>query len=173
MKKFALICDSEHEFEGWFQDADAIKAQAKKGFIDCPYCGSVVVRKQLSAPNLASPKTRSRLPSAPENSPETSVQPETKQTALASNAAKPAAQIAGPDAAMHQAAFRAAVQQLRKTIETEFTDVGSNFADEARKIHYGEREQANIYGTCTRQETEELLDEGVEITPLPSLPPEH
>ncbi len=72
-----------------------------------------------------------------------------------------------------QAAFRQAMHQLRKTIETEFTDVGSGFAEEARKIHYGEAEHSNIYGTCTRQETEELLDEGVEILPLPELLPEH
>ncbi|MGB1474567.1 MAG: DUF1178 family protein, partial [Candidatus Puniceispirillaceae bacterium] len=37
MKKFALICENSHEFEGWFASADAVKEQAAKGLIDCPY----------------------------------------------------------------------------------------------------------------------------------------
>jgi hypothetical protein len=79
----------------------------------------------------------------------------------------------GQAAAAYHSALRYAVQQLRKTIETDFTNVGANFAEKAREIHYGETEEANIYGTCTKEETEELLDEGVEIMSLPELPPDH
>ena len=83
----------------------------------------------------------------------------------------PAGNPAG--AAAYHTALRMAAQQLRKTVESQFTNVGDKFAEEARKIHNGEAEENNIYGTCTRQETEELLEEGVEIMPLPDLPPEH
>ena len=195
MKKFALICENRHEFEGWFSDAEAVRVQAANGLIDCPYCGSLQVQKQLSAPHLSTPKTKARMdkarfdkevaetaaanagdiaapvtpPAAKPGMPGMPALP----TAAPSSSVNPASAPSGAAAMAHQAAFRQAVQQLRKTIETEFTNVGDGFAEEARKIHYGEAEHSNIYGTCTKQETEELLDEGVEILPLPELLPEH
>jgi hypothetical protein len=160
MKKFALICENSHEFEGWFASADALGEQAAKGLIDCPYCGSLEVKKQLSAPNLSTPKTKSAPVAGIEDKKPVSA---------------PAAVMASgsPEGAAYHTALRMAVQQLRKTVLSEFTNVGDKFAEEARKIHKGEAEENNIYGTCTRQETEELLEEGVDIMPLPDLPPEH
>ena len=61
MKKFALMCENRHEFEGWFSDAAAVRVQADNGLIDCPFCGSLQVQKQLSAPNLSTPKTHARI----------------------------------------------------------------------------------------------------------------
>lgn len=171
MKKFALICENAHEFEGWFTSSDAVLLQSKKGLIDCPYCGTVNVHKQLAAPNLSTPKTKARqepdmatLAGADKTSP-----------APTQAAASPisAGASSGQAALAYHSALRHAVKQLRKTIETDFTDVGENFAEKAREIHYGEAEKANIYGTCTKEETEELLDEGVEIMPLPDLPTDH
>lgn len=194
MKKFALMCENRHEFEGWFSDAAAVRVQADNGLIDCPFCGSLQVQKQLSAPNLSTPKTQARINKAriDKEAAETpasttgdmansnsgsgaaAVPPAPNPGLADSPASAPALVKPGGAAVMaQQAAFRQAIQQLRKKIETEFTDVGDGFAEEARKIHYGEAEHSNIYGTCTKQETEELLDEGVEILPLPELPPEH
>ena len=192
MKKFALICENEHEFEGWFASSDAVLLQSKKGLIDCPYCGSVNVEKQLAAPNLSTPKTKARLQAdmakvaGAEETPAPPTQAPTQVPAPASTSTQvpaptpapaPAMQAGAPSggqaAAAYHSALRYAVQQLRKTIETDFTNVGANFAEKAREIHYGEAEEANIYGTCTKEETEELLDEGVEIMPLPDLPPDH
>ena len=188
MKKFALICENEHEFEGWFASSDAVLLQSKKGLIDCPYCGSVNVEKQLAAPNLSTPKTKARQQADMANlaGAEETPAPPTQAPAPASTSTQvpaptpapaPAMQAGAPSggqaAAAHHSALRYAVQQLRKTIETDFTNVGANFAEKAREIHYGEAEEANIYGTCTKEETEELLDEGVEIMPLPDLPPDH
>ena len=191
MKKFALMCENRHEFEGWFCDAAAVRVQAENGLIDCPFCGSLQVQKQLSAPNLSTSKTQARIDKARIDK-EAAETPASKTGEMANSnsgsgaaavppapnpappASAPALVKSGGAAVMaQQAAFRQAIQQLRKTIETEFTDVGDGFAEEARKIHYGEAEHSNIYGTCTKQETEELLDEGVEILPLPELPPEH
>jgi hypothetical protein len=191
MKKFALICENEHEFEGWFASSDAVLLQSKKGLIDCPYCGSVNVEKQLAAPNLSTPKTKARQQAdmanlaGAEETPAPPTQAPTQVPAPASTSTQvpaptpapaPAMQAGAPTgqaAAAYHSALRYAVQQLRKTIETDFTNVGANFAEKAREIHYGEAEEANIYGTCTKEETEELLDEGVEIMPLPDLPPDH
>ena len=192
MKKFALRCENRHEFEGWFSDAAAVRAQAENGLIDCPFCGSLQVQKQLSSPNLSTPKTQARIDKARidkeaaeiaasktgdmanSGSGAAAVPPAPNPASPALPASAPALiEPSGAAVMAQQAAFRQAIQQLRKTIETEFTDVGDGFAEEARKIHYGEAEHSNIYGTCTKQETEELLDEGVEILPLPELPPEH
>ena len=170
MKKFELKCENSHEFEGWFASADAVVEQASKGLIDCPYCGSLEVKKQLSAPNLSTPKTKARIAQkAVQIAPDTKI--EDKKPVSAPSAVMPAGNSAG--AAAYHTALRMAVQQLRKTVESQFTNVGDKFAEEARKIHNGKAEENNIYGTCTRQETEELLEEGVEIMPLPDLPPEH
>ena len=172
MKKFALICENEHEFEGWFASSDAVLLQSKKGLIDCPYCGSVNVEKQLAAPNLSTPKTKVRQQAdmaklaGAEETPAPPIQALTP-------AMQAGAPTGGQAVATYHSALRYAVQQLRKTIETDFTNVGENFAEKAREIHYGEAEEANIFGTCTKEETEELLDEGVEIMSLPELPPDH
>lgn len=176
MKKFALICDSEHEFDGWFKDAEAVKSQAASGLIDCPYCGSIKVHKQLSAPNLSTPKTKARIKDAPVPS---DIQKQVSDTKGPQINPPSGAMMAGQNekagaaALAYNTALQAAMRQLRKTIETEFKNVGADFAEEARKIHYGESEQENIYGTCSKQETEELIEEGIEILPLPLLPPEH
>ena len=69
--------------------------------------------------------------------------------------------------------MRNAVRALHKKIRTEFTDVGEKFAEEARKIQEGTSEEQNIYGTCTAEEHRELTEDGIEILPLPELPPEH
>jgi len=61
MKKFSLGCEYDHEFEGWFADADAIHQQLQAGLLDCPYCGSTNLEKRLSSPNLSTPKTKSRV----------------------------------------------------------------------------------------------------------------
>ena len=170
MKKFALICENSHEFEGWFANSDAVADQAAKGLIDCPYCGSLEVKKQLSAPNLSTPKTKARIAEkAVQTASDTRI--EDKKPVSAPAAVMPAGNPAG--AAAYHMALRMAVQQLRQTVESQFTNVGDKFAEEARKIHNGEAEENNIYGTCTKQETDELLEEGVEIMPLPDLPPEH
>ena len=58
MIKYQLVCDAEHEFEGWFGDSAAFETQSKSGLLSCPVCGSDHVRRALMAPNLASPKTR-------------------------------------------------------------------------------------------------------------------
>ena len=56
---------------------------------------------------------------------------------------------------------------LRKYIQEHAEYVGPNFAEEARKIHYGETSDRHIYGEATHKEAQELIDEGVDVAPLP------
>ena len=57
--------------------------------------------------------------------------------------------------------------KINEYIKTNFEDVGSQFADQALKMHYGELEERNIKGTATMQEAINLKEEGVDIIPLP------
>ena len=194
MIKYQLICDLTHEFEGWFQTGAAFDAQNQAGLVTCPVCDSVKVRRALMTPNLASPKRRRddvrRLPMAETghqahhqahhqagtNAP--SSQAVSGQTASAHVAAskpdpsKPASAQATPS----QAALGEAIAQLRqlqRKVKSECRDVGTDFATEVRKMHYGDSEPENIYGHSSAEERESLADEGIDIVTLPWLPPEH
>jgi len=195
MIKYQLICDLTHEFEGWFQTGAAFDAQNEAGLITCPVCDSVKVRRALMTPNLASPKRRRddvrRLPMAEAghqahhqagtNAP--SSQAASGQTSSAHVAAskpdpsKPASAQATPSKpAPSQAALGEAIAQLRqlqRKVKSECRDVGTEFATEVRKMHYGDSEPENIYGHSSAEERESLADEGIDIVTLPWLPPEH
>lgn len=57
MIRYALICDHDHGFEAWFGSSADYDAQAERGLIECPVCGSGVIRKQIMAPAVAGTKT--------------------------------------------------------------------------------------------------------------------
>jgi hypothetical protein len=67
---------------------------------------------------------------------------------------------------VEQAEFLKALRHVLTHTE----DVGSRFAEEARRMHYGELEARNIRGQTSVREAAELMDEGIEIMPLPLLP---
>ena len=169
MIKYQLICDQNHEFEGWFQASAAFDAQAESGLLRCPLCDSDQVKRSLMTPNLASPKRRKAI-----------------EPPLADPAPKPAdpapanptlLQQLVPSIKSEQAqAFGAALaelRQLQQKITKDCRDVGDNFAEEARKIHYGEAEAEGIYGWTTHEEREALEDEGIDVLDMPWLPPDH
>jgi hypothetical protein len=63
--------------------------------------------------------------------------------------------------------MQAAWMQMVRHVMANTEDVGEKFAEEARKIHYGETEDRNIRGQASREETEALLEEGIAVLPLP------
>ena len=183
MIKYQLICDQKHEFEGWFQGSAAYDEQAANGLLRCPLCDSDQVKRALMTPNLASPKRRkSTDPSAVDPAPP--VDP-TESAPVAPAPVPSSLPLAGQTAGQGRArvmpseqvqAFGAALaelRQLRQKIIKDCRDVGDNFAEEARKIHYGEAEAEGIYGQATREEREALKDEGIEIFDMPWVPSEH
>ena len=171
MIKYQLICDNEHDFEGWFSSSSAYEEQLAKGYVDCPVCGSQSVKRALMAPNLNSPKTRQNpelpaLPKADEIASEISP----KDMSAAEN---PLAKLSPQDQAAVMGAAMSALRDIHTKVKKDFTNVGDKFADEARKIHYGETESKPIYGTTTQEEREDLADEGIVFHHLPDLPQEH
>ena len=163
MIKYQLICDKSHEFEGWFGNSATFESQQESGLLTCPVCGSADVRRALMAPNLASPKTRKTdlTEQQPSAQPEPQPQPQASQQA---SAALP------PAAARKMQELMSEMRALQTKIREECRDVGNDFAEEARKIHYGEVEPEGIYGQATAEEREALDEEGIEIMDMPWLP---
>jgi hypothetical protein len=62
MIRYALICDHDHEFEGWFANSDAFDDQRERGLVECPLCASKAVRKAIMAPSVAGTKRRGDEP---------------------------------------------------------------------------------------------------------------
>ena len=153
MKVLNLQCSRQHGFEGWFASEDDFQDQLGRAFIACPMCADTAIHKLPSAPrlNFGAPSSTSSSDAAP--TPSMAVAP-SPQTSPAS-AMDPA-----------QAAFLKAVRQLVAKTE----DVGTKFAEEARRIHYGETEPRDIRGQASLRETVDLMEEGIEVMPLPMLP---
>ena len=175
MIKYQLVCESKHEFEGWFQTGAAFDNQNQDGLITCPVCDSGNVRRALMTPNLVSSKGRSvsseiSVPSSTEVNPVNSTQePSGKAQVPATNFASSSPTLTA--AAVGEAMSK--LRELQRRIKTECRDVGHNFAQEARKIHYGESVSENIYGQSTEEERDALADEGIDVLAMPWLPPEH
>ena len=75
--------------------------------------------------------------------------------------------------AEQSAKMRRALQDLRQHVEDNFDYVGPEFAEEARKIHYGESDESPIYGETSDEEAEALEEEGVRVSRIPWLPREN
>lgn len=141
MKVLDLQCCHQHVFEGWFASEDDFLDQCSRAQVQCPVCGDAAISKRLSAPRLN----------------------------LAGGRGEPSA---APDVARPQGAEQAmqhAWMALAHRIVANTDDVGDNFAEEARKMHYGETKERGIRGQASRTEAESLIEEGIAVMSL-SLP---
>jgi hypothetical protein len=155
MIHYQVRCSREHEFDGWFKDSAAFDRQSERGLVECPVCGDTRVVRALMAPSLA---RRGTIVAAPETPPET---------------ANPPAETPAPEAVAGgrmPAQLRVMLQRMRSEIERSCDYVGPQFAEEARKIHRGESDPRAIYGEATKQETEALAEEGIEVGNIPWVP---
>ena len=147
MIRFDLICPNDHEFDGWFSDNKAFEEQRRQGYITCPVCDSAKVEKQLMAPGI--PAKSNQIGAGKGNKP-----------MLA----------AGNDPAIAQ--LQEHIRKLRDHVTANAENVGKDFAKTAREIHYEEQPARPIYGEASIDEAKSLLEEGVEVMPLPELPEE-
>jgi hypothetical protein len=158
MIRYTLRCERDHTFESWFQDSSAYDQQVKRKLVSCPACESVKIEKAIMAPRIVSKKGRERA--------EPAVAPPTPAPAV------PEAPAAGPTPLVmaQERELRAKLKELRDHIVKNADNVGEKFPNEARKMHYGEIEHRPIYGEASPEEAKSLVDEGVEVSPLPILP---
>jgi hypothetical protein len=145
MIKYALACDQSHEFESWFPSSDAYEIQLKRGLVTCPVCDSGKVSKQIMAPSVGR-KDQSPKPS----------------DAGADAESQPVVVLSDKEREM-----RAMLKSFREHVTATAENVGERFADEARKMHYGEAEGRSIYGAANLAEARALIEEGIEVLPLP------
>ena len=169
MKVLNLQCAGMHTFEGWFGSEEDYQSQRARGLVACPLCANTEVRKLPSAPrlNLGATEPRSNKtatqeePSATDGAASSAANLPTAPTA--ETVASSLAQVHPEAAEMVQEAWMKMVKHVIANTE----DVGQNFAEEARKMHYGETEERNIRGQASIEETKDLLEEGIEVLPLP------
>lgn len=137
MIRFSLHCDQAHDFEGWFRSNDDFETQRKRGFVECPECGSQKVEKALMAPSVSTSRKQDKI-------------------ALAMG--------------QEQRKAIAALKEISEKVRANAENVGDKFAEEARKIHFGETEARGIYGAATVDEAKGLAEDGIEFMPLPVFP---
>ena len=152
MIRYTLRCDRGHSFESWFQSSAAYESQEKRKLVNCPSCGSAKVERAIMAPQIVSKKGRDAAPPAP---------------AASTDVAAPAST---PLMMAQERELRAKLKELRDHIVKNADNVGERFPNEARKMHYGDIEHRPIYGEASPEEARSLIDEGVEVSPLPVLP---
>lgn len=165
MKVLDLQCRYQHSFEGWFASEDDFQSQLSRSLIECPLCSDKTITKMLSAPRLNLGAIQPTVSSASQirSGTGSSVVGHTNSNSDAL-AATPASAAVMP---MPEPALQAAWLQMVRHVVANTENVGDKFAEEARKIHYGESEERAIRGHASRKETAELLDEGISIMPLP------
>lgn len=156
MKVFDLGCEAGHAFEGWFGSEDDYAQQKERGLLECPFCASREVNKRLSAPRLnlkagGGPSVRDEM---------------------LANEGQPVAPTAAerppsPEAAATMALMQKAWLKAMRHVIDNTEDVGGRFAEEARKMHYGDAPERGIRGQASSQERESLLEEGIEVVSLP------
>jgi hypothetical protein len=160
MIRYSLRCERDHTFESWFQDSGAYDSQVRRKLVSCPVCGSAKVEKAIMAPRIASRKGRERPEAVPVPAP-------APTPAEAPGTSAPAAT---PLMMAQERELRAKLKELRDHIIKNADNVGEKFPNEARKMHYGEIEHRPIYGEASPEEARALIEEGVEVSPLPVLP---
>ena len=166
MKVLNLQCAHQHSFEGWFASEDDFQSQLSRDLIECPMCESTRIEKMPSAPRLNFGAHR------PPADPSESI----NDAGSASDTGAPARdghpppradialnQVPSDSVATGQADFLKVLRHLVANTE----DVGRRFADEARRMHYGDIEARSIRGQASPREAIELLEEGIEVMPLP------
>ena len=154
---YDLRCRRGHVFEAWFRDSAAYDDQVEAGEVACPTCGSKKVEKAPMAPRLAKgglSKGSGETGEAQRAEAQTAETERTEAETAKAETAKAAEALRG----------------LRRKVEDNFDYVGPQFAEEARKIHYGEADAHNIYGETSDEEAKELRDEGVAFTRIPWTP---
>ena len=152
MIRYNLRCERGHAFESWFQSSSAYEAQEKRKLVNCPICGSAKVERAIIAPQIVSKKGRDSTAPAP---------------AVTTDVSAPAST---PLMMAPERELRAKLKELRDHIVKNADNVGERFPNEARKMHYGDIEHRPIYGEASPEEARSLIDEGVEVSPLPVLP---
>ena len=151
MIHYDLRCAKDHVFDAWFRDSAAFDELARQKKLVCPTCGTKKIVKAPMAPRLAKHRTSDSADAQVEAPPvpgPIAAEPGGRKVAL-------------------MAGQQRMLEELRRHVEANCQYVGPNFAEEARKIHYGETAERSIYGEASEEEASALVDEGIEVQSIP------
>ena len=165
MKVYNLSCPLDHRFEGWFSSEEDCLSQQEKGILACPICDSAEITRMPSAPHIAKLSTSKEVAVR---------QNETVKSALigadGGAISGDVVAVTTDDHAQLEARVQTAFLKGMRELMNRSEDVGSSFAEEARKIHYRESPERSIRGQTTLDEAEALREEGIEVLALPAMP---
>ena len=139
MIRYNLRCERSHTFESWFQSSSAYESQEKRKLVSCPSCGSTKVERAIMAPQIVSNKSHAEPAPSPAASTEV-----TAPTAM-------------PLMMAQERELRAKIKELRDHIVKNADNVGERFPNEARAMHYGDKEHRPIYGEASPDEARSLI----------------
>ena len=142
MIQYTLKCDDDHQFDSWFQSAEAFDKLQAAGMVSCALCGSTKVTKAIMSPR---------------------VRPARKAQATTGEPSAPT--LSAPTSAAEQA-----IADLKKQVEENSDYVGGNFVKEARAMHDGDAPERSIYGEAKPEDAKALIEEGIPVAPLPFRP---
>ena len=155
---YRLRCRKGHEFDSWFKDSKAYERQEKRSLIGCPNCGDSRIVRAPMAPRIGKGGGKRTV---------TDVEMPAETTAPLPAAPSPEQQQMAALARQMPKELRDALMKVRAEVEKNCDNVGDKFAEEARKIHYGESDKRGIYGETSDDEAEALAEEGIEFGRLP------
>ena len=141
-------CSEQSDFDGWFQNIEAFEKQMNLGLINCPICGSENILKSLTAPSLKKIQNSNKRISIEEIEKNTFGYEKFKN-------------------------ITTILRSIKKEIKENSTFVGDDFVNQARSMNKGTIEEKSIYGHGTKQEIEELKDEGIDVINIPWTPDDH
>ena len=149
MIKYQLTCDCDVKFEGWFPSIEDFENQLSKGQLLCPMCDSTKVRRDIMSPTVKKKSTQMKITSPRQRGKEAMLDMAGGQMVLGGRA-------------------RTLIKKIETHVKDNFENVGKNFAREARKAQVGDRNE-EFYGTATKKEADELLNEGIDLFHVPDI----
>jgi len=181
MRVLNLRCAHGHAFEGWFGSDGAYAEQLERRLVACPLCGDVQIERMPTAARLSLSSSRESAAAKARKAGDEQRDAERASAERASAEGKPPAESPRTDVALMSSSETPGMEALWlravRHVLDHTEDVGTRFADEARRIHYGEVPGRGIRGQASADETEALRDEGIEVhaLPIPSVfkGPEH
>jgi len=159
---FDLECQlAGHRFEGWFGSSEDFARQQEIGLLACPECGSSEVLKAPMAPNLG--RKGNQIAAVP-------LPPSSNENGSGGNVTSghvPSGNVTSGILPAEAVQMMTALAKMQEQALKQSRWVGDRFVDQSRAMHYGEQEVESIHGQATLAEARELLDEGIELAPLP------
>ena len=137
-------CNKNEPFDGWFQNSTSFEKQIEAGYISCPYCGSLNIKKNLMSPSVKSTK-KINLKTNSKNIKHNELNKKTNK----------------------QIDMMVVLRNLKKQIQKNADFVGKNFAEEAKAIHEGKSKERAIYGQANTKDLEELKSKNIDFINVP------